>query len=226
MLPMLSMLTLSWKFFDSSRKHGIQFWAFTLCCREWYREDPTLENIRLQCNTNLAYGAQVNQFFVYRCTSGTDYAPLQTWGWADESHQDKIYYGPNDVKYTDAYYVCKDYNREMHNFGFVFKDSYVQKVLNTNVLNGWLECFTNADLPPQMKSITTEDETLFSFVENNGNQYIAVINAAWHGTRTVKVEVNDLVFAIDHDGTFTPLEPGKEYDIALGGGDMVVFKYN
>ena len=93
---------------ESALRHNIPFWAFTCCCREWNREDPTLETMRLQCNTNLAYGAQVNQFFVYRSTSGTDYAPLQTWEY--DAHGNKV----GVVKYTTAYDAGKHITTVMH----------------------------------------------------------------------------------------------------------------
>ena len=204
-----------------SKKHNIPFWAFTLCCREHNREDPTLENIRLQCNTNLAYGAQVNQFFVYRSTSGTDFAPLQTWEWKDgivDGTQIQV------VRYTAAYDYCKAYCTEMHNRGYVFAGSNVTKVRNFQEIDNWNEQLSLNDLPPQINSLYTSRKSIISFVENNGNEYVVVVNGLWNWTQQVAIDLNDMVFMIDHDGKFTELEPGISR-FSLEGGDMLVFKY-
>ncbi|MBQ5402351.1 MAG: hypothetical protein IIU16_05495, partial [Bacteroidales bacterium] len=205
---------------ESALRHNIPFWAFTLCCREWSREDPTLENIRLQCNTNLAFGAQVNQYFVYRSTSGTDMAPLQTWEW-----QDGIKDGVKVevVKYTEAYDHCKAYNREMHNRGYIFAGCNVKALRNTYVIENWLERLSLNDLPPQIKSLYSTREALISFIENKGNEYIAIVNSIWNMPQTVKVELEDMVYSIDHDGVFTEHQPGL-VEFQLEGGDMIVLK--
>ena len=209
-----------WAVHNSSKKHNIPFWAFTLCCREWEREDPTLENIRLQCNVNLAFGAQVNQFFVYRSTSGTDYAPLQTWEYAADGVT-KV----GVIKYTGAYDACQAYCREMHNRGFVFANSSVTKIRNTEVFSAWTENLSTCDLPPQISSLSTAKEALVSFVENNGNKYIAIVNKLWHETQSISFELNDMIYLIDHDGVFHEYQPGAYSNIPLEPGDMIVLKY-
>ncbi|MBP5505723.1 MAG: hypothetical protein J6X89_06455 [Bacteroidales bacterium] len=192
---------------ESALRHKIPFWAFTLCCREWNREDPTLENMRLQCNTNLAYGAQVNQFFVYRATSGTNYAPVMA-----------------DGTYTTAYDICQDYCTEMHNRGYVFAGSDVPKVRKYMVIDSWSESLSLADLPPQINSLYTSRESVVSFVENKGNKYMVVVNSLWNWTQEVAIDVADMIYVIDHDGVFTELQPGISR-FPLEGGDMLVFKY-
>ena len=191
---------------QTAARHNIPFWAFTLCCREQGRADPTLENIRLQCNTNLAFGAQVNQFFVYRATSGTNFAPIMSNG-----------------TYTAAYDYCKAYNQEMHNRGYVFADCNVKAVRNTYIVENWLERLSLNDLPPQIKSIYTSRQTLVSLVENKGNEYIAIVNSLWNQPQTVKVEVEDMIYSIDHDGVFAELQPGVA-EFQIEGGDMIVLK--
>ena len=202
--------------YKACKRHDIPFWAFTLCCREWYREDPTLENIRLQCNTNLAYGAQVNQFFVYRNTSGTSYAPLvATW-----DNSVGIFKG----EYTTAYDDCRTYCTEMHNRGYVFSGSNVTKIRQCGVPDLYNMSISTNDLPPQIKSIDTGRDALISFVENKGNKYMVVVNSLWESSQEVQIELNDMVYMIDHDGRFTELQPGRS-GFTVEGGDMLVFKY-
>lgn len=205
---------------ESALRHDIPFWAFACSCREWDREDPTLETLRLQCNTNLAYGAQVNQFFVYRSTSGTDLAPLQTWEWNPDG-KTKNY---NVVKYTAAYDACKAYCTEMHNRGYVFAGSDVKAVRKFQVMDAWNESLSIKDLPPQINSLFTSRESVVSFVENNGNEYMVVVNCLWDWTQEIAIDLSDVVYLIDHDGNFTELQPGISR-FSLEGGDMLVFKY-
>ena len=207
---------------ESALRHNIPFWAFTCCCREHSREDPTLENMRLQCNTNLAYGAQVNQFFVYRCTSGTDLAPLQTWEWKDGIVDGvKVFIEP---RYTEAFDVCKAYCTEMHNRGYVFAGSDVKAVRKNQIMDAWNESLSIHDLPDQINSLYTSREAIVSFVENKGNEYVVVVNSLWNWTQQVAIDLTDVVYLIDHDGNFTELQPGiSRFD--LEGGDMLVFKY-
>ncbi|MBR3743739.1 MAG: hypothetical protein IKN31_01365 [Bacteroidales bacterium] len=204
---------------QSALRHDIPFWAFACSCREWNRVDPTLETLRLQCNTNLAYGAQVNQFFVYRSTSGTDLAPLQTWEYNPDGTKRW-----DVAKYTAAYDVLKAYCTEMHNLGYVFAGSDVKAVRKTQVLDAWNESLSVKDLPPQINSLFTSREAVVSFVENRGNEYMVVVNSLWNWTQQVAIDLSDVVYVIDHDGNFTELQPGvSRFD--LEGGDMLVFKY-
>ena len=210
-----------WAVHNASKKYNIPFWAFTLCCREWEREDPSLENIRLQCNTNLAFGAQVNQFFVYRSTSGTEYAPLQTWVYAP-NRIDKIGVPPF---YTAAYDDCQAYCREMHSRGYVFSDCNVTKICNTQVFSPWSDNLGTADLPPQIKSLSTAGEALVSFIENKGNEYIVIVNKLWKSAQSISFELDDMIYLIDHDGVFHEYQPGSYNNIPLEPGDMIVLKY-
>lgn len=201
-----------------SREHGIPFWAFTLCCREWRREDPTLGNIRLQCNTNLAYGAQVNQFFVYRSTSGTDFAPLQTWEY--DANGDKVAV----VKYTAVYDYCKAYNTEMHSRGYVFAGSDAYKLLYTFEGTPGEVLLAKSDLPSPISDFTTSGQMLVSFVENRGNRYLVAVNQSWQQPVTVDATFTDMVYIIDHDGVFTEMQPGNAR-LTVEAGDMLVIKW-
>ena len=199
-------------YFRLCKQYNIPLWAFTLSCREISREDPTLENIRLQCNVNLAYGAQVNQYFVYRNTSGTNYCPLV------------VDWSTGIASYTEVYDFCKQYNHEMHNRGFVFADCNVTKICNPGVFDAWVDVFNPKDLPPQIKNLSAEEETLISFIENRGNEYVVVVNKLWKKPQKVGLELNDMVYMIDCEGQFTEYQPGVYPDIQIDPGDMLVIK--
>ena len=193
---------------STAKSHGIPFWAFLLCCREWYRAFPSLEIIRLQGNMNLTYGAQCNQFFVWKATSGTDYAPIM-----------------NDGTYKPVYDQCKEYNRELHNREFVFAKCYVQRVRhigNNYYLHG--ASLTDADLPEAISDIASKGNAAVSFLTNNGNDYVVICNKSWQEKLPVEVTFTRTVYTIDREGVFAVQQPGKS-TFTIDEGDMLVIKW-
>lgn len=112
----------------------------------------------------------------------------------------------------------------MHNFGFVFAGSDVTKIRRSQIVDDFNLHISVSDLPPQINTIHTTQDAFMSFVENNGNKYLVVLNNLWDKAQEVQIELNDMVYMIDHDGKFTELQPGL-YELPLEGGDMRIFKY-
>ena len=192
----------------TARRHSIPFWAFLLSCREWYRADPCLENIRLQGNMNLAYGAQCIQFFVWKATSGTNYAPIM-----------------NDGEYKPVYYDCKEYNRELHNREFIFAGGDVWKVRHTGLDSYKYGTFlTPADYPEAIGDMSIDGDALISFIGNNGNEYVAVCNKSWQEKLPVELTFTRTVYTIDRNGGFTEQQPGTSA-FEIEEGDMLVVKW-
>ena len=191
-----------------AHKYGIPFWAFIQSCREYSRIDPTLETIRLQGNVNLAYGAQCNQYFVWKSTSGTDYAPIM-----------------DDGTYKPVYDDCKEYDRELHNREFVFARSDVYKVRhygNDYYMHG--ACLTKDDLPEAIEDITPGNSALITFVGNSGNEYIVICNKTYLEKLPVEVTFTRNVYTIDREGEFTEQQPGK-VSFTIDEGDMLIIKW-
>ena len=192
---------------STARRHGIPFWAFLLCCKEWYRAFPSLENIRLQGNMDLMYGAQCIQFFVWKATSGTDYAPIM-----------------NDGTYKPVYYECKEYNREMRNREFIFADCSVLKVRHLGLdyyLHG--THLNKSDLPEAIADITSNGSVAVSFISNSGNEYVVVCNKSWQEKITVDIDFTRDVYTIDREGVFTEYKPGRT-SFTIDEGDFLAVK--
>ncbi len=193
---------------DVTREAEIPFWAFSLCCREWLRADPSVENLRLQGNINIAYGAQCIQYFVWMATTGTNYAPIMP-----------------DGTYTTAYDKCKAYNRELHNREFIFADADVWKVRHAGIgsyAHG--EYLTREDLPGAIDDMSFSGDALISFVNNGGSEYIALCNKSWQQKLPVKLSLAQNVFTIDREGEFTQQTPGVK-SFVIDEGDMLVIKW-
>lgn len=194
-----------------TKKYGIPWWGFAASC--WIDKEkhlfakPTLENLRLQVYTNLAYGAQVIQYFVILQYGGTDYAPLMvdgTWG--------------------EAYDILKAFNTELHRRGWIFDGCSMEKVRHTNQIPYWSECLCPADLPHEISGLSTDQDALVSFISNRGNQYITVANKSLKEKMTVDAIFTDMVYTIARDGVFVENQPGPAR-FTLDEGDMLVIKY-
>ena len=194
---------------DVARKRGIPFWAFTASC---YMEDekrhiPDMANMRLQVYTDFAYGCEVVQYFVYRAYSVATLAPIMA-----------------DGTYTELYDLMKEFNTEMHKRGFVFTGCKVSKTRFTHLTPWTCLPLISEDLPAEIASVDSDKTALVSFVENDGNEYVVVVNSSCFDKCTAEVEFASLAYTIDRNGTFTEHQPGKE-KFTLDEGDMLVIKY-
>jgi len=196
---------------DLTKQYGIPWWGFAASC--WIDKEthlfakPTLENLRLQVYTNLAYGAQVIQYFTLLQYGGTDFAPLML-----------------DGTWSGAYDILKEFNAELHRRGWVFDGCRVEKVRHAGQLPAWTQSYSNADLPPEIGSLSTDKDALVSFLENNGNKYITVANKSLKEKMTLSAIFNDAVYTIARDGLFAGQQPGPA-QFTLDEGDMLVIKY-
>lgn len=197
---------------DLTKRYGIPWWGFAASC--WIDREqhllakPTVENLRLQVYCNLSYGAQVIQYFVILQYGGTSFAPIMVDGsWNEE-----------------AYGILKDFNTELHRRGWVFDGSSMEKVRHTNAAPAWTTRFTNADLPPEIASLSTNQDALVGFIDNLGNKYITVVNKSLKEKMTLDVIFNDMVYTIARDGIFCEQKPGPA-SFTVDEGDMLVIKY-
>jgi len=193
-----------------TRQYGIPFWAFAASC--WIDRElnlyakPSVENLRFQVYTDLAYGAQVIEYFTIMQYGGTDFAPMMI-----------------DGTWSEAYDILKAFNLEMQNRGFVFDGCKVDKVRHTNLLPSWGKALSSADLPLAIESIVTSQDATVSFFSNRGNEYVSVGNKSMKEKMNMTAVFNEMVYTIDHNGVFAEHQPG-EASFTLDEGDMLVIK--
>lgn len=197
--------------YEVGKEKGIPIWLFTASCGMDYeqpaRQKPTMENMRLQVYTDLAFGAPVVQYFVYRSYSKQCIAPITV-----------------DCKYTYLYDLMKEFNAEVHRRGYVFAGGNVTKTRFTHLTPYYCLPLLEEDLPEEIVSIDSDKTALISFVENGPNRYIAVVNSSCMEKFTAEVEFAAMAYTIDRDGKFTEHQPGKE-KFVIDEGDMLVIKY-
>ena len=198
---------------DAAKRRGIDFWAFAASC--WInkealtqlRERPNTYNLLLQIYTNLAYGAQVIQYFTIQDYGGTDFAPIM-----------------RDGTWTEAYEYLKAANLQMQKRAFVFTGCNVTKVRQAGEQVSHEMELSVLDMPQEIEDIYANGSVTASFIENAGNKYLALVNNYWSAVQQVTVTLNAPVYCIDAEANFTLLEPGRHnLEIPLGG--MMVLKY-
>lgn len=185
----------------AARAKGIPFWAFVLALshnldsRHFY-PIPTVDELRLQVFSNLAYGAQGIQYFTY-------------WG---------IYQDAPTVVYDRI----KNVNREIRNLSSVFHHANVISVwhtgtqlpLGTRPLSG---------LPPQIQSLSTSDGgAVVSLLEKGDNRYLAVVNRDYRNPMTLTVQLDPVVKQVDKTGAVVANYGGV---IQVEAGDIVIFTW-
>lgn len=193
-----------------SKKYGIPFWGFAASC--WIDKEqhlfakPTVENLRMQIYTNLAYGAQAQEYFTIVQYGGTDYSPMLL-----------------DGTWTGAYDTLKEANLEMLKRGYIFTGCTMDRVRYTNLVPAHCQKLAQHDLPPQIASLSTKGNGMVSFIENRGNEYVVVCNRSFDENNTLSLELNDMVYVIDREGAFIEC-PAGESSFDMEAGDMLVIK--
>ncbi|MBR3743737.1 MAG: beta-galactosidase [Bacteroidales bacterium] len=197
--------------YQVGKENNIPVWLFVASCGMDYerpaRQLPTMENLRLQVYTDLAYGAPVVQYFVYRSYSPLCVAPIT-----------------HDGKYTYLYDLVKDFNAEVHRRGFVFAGGTVPKVRFTHLTPYYCLPLISDDMPAEIPFVDTDKTALVSFVENGDNRYLVLVNSSCTEKFTAEVEFASMVYTIDRDGLFTEHQPGRE-KFVVDKGDILVIKY-
>lgn len=206
-----------------AEKYGVPFWTLVASC--WINKEenvpvrakPTVENMRLQVNTNLAYGAQAVQYFTIRSYGGTDYAPFA------------VYYDSAAQKWlgnwTTAYDDLKTVNLEMQRRAFVFDGGTIEHRGSTGLLRMTDVAFDKSILPDEVADLATSGDAIVSMIENGGNRYIAIVNNSWQTKQTVTAVAASVIWSIGRDGSFTEYQPGDKITLTLDEGDLIVLKY-
>ena len=197
---------------DVSRQYGIPFWAFAASC--WinnesgviHRGRPSVENLRLQTYTDMAYGAQLVQFFTIQQYGGTTFAPLMS-----------------DGEWTEAYDFLKEACLQVQRRGYVFNGCSVEKIRFSQTPPSESVSLSTADLPEQIASLETSGTAMVSFLENRGNSYIAIVNQSYTDKISAQVTFNEMLYTIERDGSFAQQQPGSR-EFTIDEGDLMVIK--
>ncbi len=208
---------------DEARKVYKPFSAFAYAGESKEHNYPasTLEDIRLQVYSNLAYGAQSIQYYAY-------------WGWWNTSSSSPIFNGQR----TPVYDIVKQVNQEIKDLSGVFLNAtvlqvrhYVMNSLGLTTPPTGTTSFSFANRPASAQSaITSFSATgtyalVVSFLQNDNRTYMVVINRNLMGgaNATINIGCAPHVRRIKKDGTEEMPPTGNQ---TLAPCDMWIFGWN
>lgn len=186
--------------------------AFALAVAHTPYPIPTLAHLRLQGYSNLAYGAQVLQYFTY----WTAVSP--TWNF----HQAPI---DVDGTRTPTYDVVQAFNAELQAVRGVFLGSQVESVGHTG------DAIPAGTTPYQpagpIKSLATAGTGVAASHLSKGNRrFLVLVNRDIHQptTATIEFDGSTPIASVAKDGSFRPLAAGP-YATAIDPGDAAILAW-
>ena len=192
---------------DEAEKADIPFWAFALTSAHWDYPVPTIEHLRMQVYSNLAYGAKGIQYFTF-------WIPVEK----EEFTSAPIDRSGNK---TNEYYLLQQMNKEIHRYAYIFQTSKVNKVSHYGDIPEGTTQFSNA--PYFMRSIDIRGgNALLSEMENDDNSFFMIQNTNLNKEIGITIQPDEQTQIILKNGSIIPASLIKE-EFKLTPGDMVMF---
>ena len=196
--------------YREAKARKIPMYAFAQSCAyrcqdRWDFAEPQVAHMLLQQNVNLAYGAQLLQYYVY---------------WQTSSHESMPFSVQKPYLRTSVFDRVREVNRRIQARAFVFAGCNVKSVRHTGKeIPTATTRLTATDLPPFVTSLETPDGgAVVSRLANAGTEYIAIVNRSPERELTLKIGFTAGVKRIRDDGTVVDaalysdeywLEPGS-----------------
>lgn len=171
-----------------SQRMGKPFWAFALSTAHTPYPIPTIEHLRLQMYSNLAYGAQLLQYFTYWNPGA------ERWNF----HQAPIV---PDGKRSSVYELVREMNQEIQQRAFVWKDCCVEGVwhMGDSIPQGTQHLQT--PLPHISKLHVEKGSALLSCITNGVYTYYMFVNTSPIEPLYLNIETDSCVEMIRKDGS-------------------------
>ena len=188
------------------------FWAFALAVAHGPYPIPTVEELRLQVFSNLAYGAQAIQYFTYWTFKSSDWnfheAPINV-----------------DGKRTPVYDRVKLVNEEIRTLSPVFLGARVLHVGHTGTLPAGTRAY--AAQPPITAVKTESGGAVLSLIENQKRRFLVIVNRDFRAAMPLVVQLDGsaAVSEVGKNGSATCIT-APEYSTRVAPGDIVVLSWN
>jgi hypothetical protein len=190
---------------NAAAKAGKPFWGFVLAVAHGPYPVATIEHLRLQAFSNLAYGAQAIQYFTY---------------WTPRSTEWDFHMGPIDAdgRKTPVYDLVKTMNVEIQKLAPVFLGARVEQVGHLGVVPNGAKAF---EPRKPINDIKANGDALVSVLTNAGRSYLVVVNREL--AKEVKVDVEFEVKATEVSAG----DPSTTNRVSrtLSPGNIVVFAW-
>jgi len=193
---------------QESLRTGKPFWAFALCTPHCDYPQPTIESLRLQIYSNLAYGAQAIEYFTYWTPKPTD-----EWDFHDAPIS-------IDGQRTKNYSLVKRMNQELRNLLPLFDKAEIQTV---NHMVRIPEGTTRIQrIPTNIKKlkITGRQGAIISTFKKDGHLYMAIVNKDYQSDMKLYISAKRNVTMLTKQLKETTIKSNYK----IGGGDILLFK--
>ena len=198
---------------SEARRTGKDLWAFAISTQLFLPGGinypiPTAEDLRLQMYSNLAYGAQVLQYYTYVRSRNT-----KVWGQAPVTM--------DGVK-TPSWYLLKEMNQEFQALSPVFLNSKVKWVAHTGEIPEGCVELDKSQLPSVFKTLEISGGrgALVSLLEKGEDNFLVVVNHDINENIEVKATGNRNLYRLNRQAL--PLKLGKNEQV-LTPGDICIF---
>ena len=194
-----------------SLRTGVPFWAFVLSTPHVGYPQPTLEMLRLQIYSNLAYGAQAIQYFTFR-------TPPQ-----DDTYD--YHNGPITLegKKTETYNIVRDMNRELREVIPIFDGCTVERVEHLLEVPLGTERFNGAPRGLHRLKVVGTRGAVVSVLRQGDKRYLAVVNKDFETDLRV-----DLAFTSPRrplwPKEFAKTPAASSQSLTLSGGNLLIFE--
>jgi hypothetical protein len=200
---------------EEAKREGIPFWAFANTAAFATQSPPTRANVRFQVFTNLAYGAQCIQYWV--------------WWAGDATYHTALFEEATTGNRTAYYDEVKVVGLEIKNLSRVFKDAVMQQIwfhAGLDLQPKGTVAFDAADLPEVFKSFTVGEggRALVSLMEKGDNNYLVIVNGSPSFDLRLSLETDRNVREITKNNTAVYASGVQQK--TLTGGDILIYEWS
>ena len=194
-----------------SLRTGVPFWAFVLSTPHVGYPQPTLEMLRLQIYSNLAYGAQAIQYFTFRTPPPDD---------TYDYHNGPI---TLEGQKTETYNIVRDMNRELREAIPFFDGCTVERVGHLLEVPLGAERFNGAPRGLRRLKVVGTRGAVVSVLRQGDKRYLAVVNKDFETDLRV-----DIAFSSPRrplwPKAFAKAPAASSQSLTLSGGNLLIFE--
>lgn len=204
---------------EISMRYSLPFWAYVASCRFsdglGIRISPTVESLRLQDYTILAYGGEGIEYFTW---SADGDAAHNFGDWPTDPNGDINTSNP-------TFEYLQTVNQEIQNRAFVYDGCRLQWAAYHNNVPPKCKALDHSQLPDEVLSFSSEEDLLLTLIENDGgtSEYLNIVSRTHYKTNKVHLRFRYPVQTVERDGSLKTYNPG-DYDFTIGPGDILIIK--
>lgn len=202
---------------NMAERFRVPLWAFMLTVRHFSYVDATIEHLRLQTYSDLAYGAQVLQCFTY-WTPGENQFEVENFFDAPITREGHI---------TQTYSVVKEMLSELNRLAWVFEGASREgtwHLSSTGKIPDGTERLST--LPDKVEAITFSGagEGLISVIKNHGYTFMMFQNTDINNSCSCKITLCDGVRQISKDGSISKTSANESIQ-TVPPGDILLYMW-